>query len=60
MVLSQVSVAGLVIYVSNRLVTTYGLNALSVGAAFIVSSPYLAGFTYHLISTRAAATAGAS
>ena len=60
MVLSQVSVAGLVIYVSNRLVTTYGLNALSVGAAFIVSSPYLAGFTYHLITIKVEANNEAS
>ena len=53
-------VVGLLIYVSNILVTTYWLSVVSVAAAFIVSSPYLAGFTHHHVTRRAAATAGAS
>ena len=43
--------AKMVIFVSNILLTTYGLGAVSIVAAFIVSSPYLVGFYYHHIIT---------
>ena len=50
-------VANLVIFVSNIFLTTIGYGAVSIVAAFIVSSPYLVGFYYHHIITLRKASA---